>query len=170
MKNMKLRLFVTMGAPGSGKSYFAERYCKEFGFACLRSDEIRKIIFPKPTYTQEEQDRLFATIDFMAGKLLASGISVVYDANFSSRAFRAKRAMLAKKYGARFCILWTKAPLELSIKRTKSRSFHPIDEETVRSVAREIELPKNEQVIELDGTKPYRFQKLSVMKWAKKAK
>lgn len=158
----KPRLFVTMGTPGSGKSYFAERFCKESGLVYLRSDEIRKLVFPKPTFTAKENLRLFSLIEFFADKLLLGGVGVVYDANFSQKGARVRLLKMAKKRKAAFAILWVKTPLAIAIKRARTRSFHPLSERVVRLMDAELEAPKGEPVIEIDGTKPYQIQKLAV--------
>ncbi|HEY4493124.1 MAG TPA: ATP-binding protein [Candidatus Paceibacterota bacterium] len=165
MKKMPLTLFVTLGAPGSGKSYFAERFCKEYGFVHLRSDEIRKYVFPNPTYSSSENKQLFHLIDFIAQKFLVAGVSVFYDANFTKRITRTRQQRVAKKYRARYAVLWVQTPILLAIKRANSRNYHPVDENVVRGLNSEIELPKNEPVIIIYGTKSYRIQKLAIQKY-----
>lgn len=160
-------LFVSLGAPGSGKSYLATKLCKEYGIVHLRSDEVRKYVFPKPTYSPEENGRLFSLIDFFAEQFLASGVSVFYDANCTKRAFREKLRRVAKKHKAKYAVLWMQTPLELAIKRAKKRSFHPVDEIVVRGIHSEIEPPKDEPTVRIDGTSLYKIQKLSLMKFLK---
>ncbi len=160
----KVFLLVSVGAPGSGKSYFAERLCKEYSMAHLRSDEIRSYIFPNPTYTATENGRLFELIDFLVDKFIALGVSVFYDANFTKRAFREKLRRVAKKHKASYSVVWVKTPINLAIERAKKRKFHPVGEAVVRGIHNEIELPKNEPVISIDGTLPYNKQKLEFKK------
>lgn len=54
----------------------------------LRSDEIREHIFSKPDYSAAENRKLFGLIDFLVEKLLSSGVSVYYDANFTRKDIR----------------------------------------------------------------------------------
>ena len=148
-----------MGAPGSGKSYLAERLCKEYGFFHLRSDEIRKYLFSKPTYSPEENSRLFSLLDFLAEKLIATGVGVVYDANFTLRAYRTKLQKIASQYKAKYAVLWIQTPLAIAIRRAKTRKYHQIGKKVVMGLHNEIELPKNEPAIIINGTKPYKLQK-----------
>lgn len=157
-------LLVSVGAPGSGKSYLAERLCKEYGMVHLRSDEIRAYVFPKPTYTSEENGRLFNLIDFMTEKFVAAGVSVFYDANFTKRVHREKVRRVAKKHKAKYAVVWVQAPLQLAIQRARKRKFHPVDETVVKGLHNEIEIPKGEPVIRIDGTLPYKLQKLGLTK------
>ena len=161
----KPTLFVTIGAPGSGKSYLAERLCKEYGLFHLRSDEIRKYIFPNPAYSPEENIRLFSLLDFLAEKLIATGVGIIYDANFTLRAYRMKLQKIAKKYKTKYAVLWIQTPLAIAIKRAKTRKYHQVGKKVVMGLHNEIELPKNEPVIVIDGTKPYRVQKVLLAKY-----
>ena len=159
-------LLVIVGAPGSGKSYFAERLCKEYGFFHLQSDEIRKYFFPKPTYSPEENATLFSFLDFMAEKLIASGIGVFYDANFTKRDYRTKLQRAAQKYKAVYKVIWMKTPMHIAIKRAESRKYHRVDKKVVLGMHNETEFPEpeNEPVVIIEGTKPYKMQKQLMMK------
>jgi predicted kinase len=152
-------LFITVGVPGSGKSHFAERLCKEYGFVHLRSDTIRDILFSNPTYSPTENKGLFALMDFLANEFLSKGVSVVYDANFTKRDYRIKMAKVAKKNHAKYVVLWIKTPFSTALKRAKSRKYHKVGKEVVLGIHKETEYPHNEPVISIDGTKPYRNQK-----------
>ncbi|MGC9599030.1 MAG: ATP-binding protein [Minisyncoccia bacterium] len=152
-------LFVTVGVPGSGKSYFAEKLCKERGLVHLRSDKIRDIVFPKPTYKPGENNKLFGLIDFLVVELLSKGVGVVYDANFTKKIHRTEMARIAKKNGAQYAVLWIKTPLSVALKRVKARKYHKIGKRVVFGIHEETEYPHNEPVVVLDGTKSYRSQK-----------
>jgi len=152
-------LFVTVGIPGSGKSYFSERLAKDFGFVHLRSDAVRDIILPNPTYSAAENRRLFNLMDFFANEFLSKGVSVVYDGNFTKKKYRTEMAKMAKKNHARFAVIWVKTPLRLALKRARSRKYHAIPKEVVFGIDKETEYPDGEPVIIIDGTRSYRSQK-----------
>jgi len=152
-------LFVTVGAPGSGKSYFAEKLCKEYKFVHLRSDKIRDIVFPRPTYTPTENSKLFRLMDFLVGEFLSNGASVVYDANFTKKAYRKEMQWVAKKNGAKYAVLWVKTPLVTALRRAKSRRYHKVGKSVVLGIHKETEYPHGEPVVIIDGTKRYSSQK-----------
>ena len=166
-QNKKSRplLLVGIGAPGSGKSYFAEKLCKEYGLIHLKSDEIRDRLFPKPTFSPEENSRLFSFIDFLAEKLVASGVSVFYDSNASLKEYRFKLQRVAKRHKARYAVVWIKTPLALAINRAELRNYNRVGRHVVVGMHKEIEHPTKEPVIVINGTKPYTTQKKAFMEY-----
>lgn len=157
--SIKPMLMITVGAPGSGKSYLAERLCKDYGMVHLRSDEIRDYVYNSPTYAPDEQRRLFTFIDFLAKTFLRHGVGVIYDANFTKRTYRMALKRLARTCGVQFVVLWVQTPLEVAMQRAQRRAFHPVNSEVVLGLHAEIELPKNEPVLIVDGTKSYKANK-----------
>ena len=153
----------TFGHPGSGKSYFSERLARDLHLAHLRSDEIRKQIFPHPTFKQEEHDVVFGLMDFLSEKFLSSGVGVIYDTNLIKKKHRDRLRQIADKTSSRFALLHVETPLEISVERAKSRSFHPIDRNVVESIHAESEYPHDESPIVVDGTKSYEEQKEGIM-------
>ena len=160
-------LFGTLGSPGSGKSYFSERFCREFNFIHLRSDELRDRIIKNPQYIASEHAIVFGAMDFMAEKFLRAGTSVIYDANSNLKNHRNKLREIAKKTKARFLLIWFKTPIEVAIKRAAKRSFHPVDELVVSNLHKEIEDPIKERHIVLNGLDSYKKQSQHVLKFIK---
>ena len=48
-------VIIVFGLPGSGKSYFASRLASELGADYVNTDKVRKEMFTKPTYSDEEK-------------------------------------------------------------------------------------------------------------------
>ena len=164
-KGRKSVLIVTIGAPGSGKSYFAERICRDYRLIHLRSDRIRDHVFIRPTYSKAENNRLFGLMDFLTDELLSRGVGVVYDANATKRDFRKRLRGIARKHKATYVILWVHTPLKTALKRAQSRSYHPVGIPVVLGIHRETEKPKSEPFIIFDGTKSYKTQKKLLSKY-----
>ena len=74
-------LWVT-GLPGCGKTAIS-REVKELlaekgiNVKILELDEIRKVVTPNPTYTDEERDIVYAALAYMAKLLCECGVPVI---------------------------------------------------------------------------------------------
>ena len=73
-------LVVLSGLPGSGKSHFCRRLTARYPMASLKSDTLRKALFGQPTYSAEENRRLFSACHLVLSRLLARGIPAIFDA------------------------------------------------------------------------------------------
>lgn len=160
-------LFTTLGFPGSGKTYFARKFAREFGLIHLNSDKVRSELFKKPKYTPAEHKIVFEEMDKRTGRFLSEGKSVIYDANLIKRKFRRKLQSIARKHNARYLLLWFRIPVNIAIgrilRRKKLKSEFekkyqvPIDKWVVLRIRKATEPPtKTEPHIIVDGAKPYK--------------
>ncbi len=101
---------VVAGLPGSGKSTVARLLAQGLGALWLRSDALRKELFPQPSYTPEESRATYRELLRRADAALARGQSVVLDATFRSRALRQAARERARRRGARWLLVWVTAP------------------------------------------------------------
>lgn len=108
------------GIPASGKSTIAKLLAeklRQLGIKVevLESDDVRKVLTPKPLYTDEERDWFYGTVLVWLAKLLfRNGISVIIDATGHKRAYR-ERAR--SEFGDRFLEVYVKCSLETAMKR-----------------------------------------------------
>jgi len=110
------------GLPGSGKSTIAHALLtklKDDGIHAqiVSSDMLRKVVTPKPTYSEEERDVVYATLVFVAKLLTDNGINVIIDATGNWRKYRDR----ARQEIARFMEAYVKCPLEICIERESRR-------------------------------------------------
>ncbi len=111
-------LWIT-GLPGSGKSTMAEEVRKRHpDFVILRMDELRKIITPEPTYSEEERDMAYRCIVYTAACLVENDHSVVIDATGNLRRWRDLARQLIPKYGE----VYLKCPIEVCKLRERERN------------------------------------------------
>ncbi|NAS13739.1 AAA family ATPase [Poritiphilus flavus] len=108
-------VFVS-GLPGSGKSYFAIRLARIIDAEYINSDELRKKLFSKRTYSKGEKARVYdAMLQSMQGAM-NRGMSVVLDATFHKKEIR--NWFLQKTKGSVFFIeVW--ADEEITKERLK---------------------------------------------------
>ncbi|RLI33972.1 adenylyl-sulfate kinase [Candidatus Bathyarchaeota archaeon] len=110
------------GLPGSGKSTLAKltaKRLKEKGVEVfvLSSDQLRKYLTPKPSYTEEERNLVYHVLTITAKMLTEAGVNVLIDATGNRRAYREK----ARRLIGRFAEIYVKCPLEVCIRREQSR-------------------------------------------------
>ncbi len=85
---MPKAIWIT-GLPGSGKSTVAEAFRKRHPeFVILRMDELRKIVTPKPSYSETERELVYRCIVYTAKTLAELGHDVIIDATGNMRRWR----------------------------------------------------------------------------------
>ena len=118
------------GLPGCGKttvSKLVKTMLAETGIGVkiLQLDEIRRVITPKPTYSEEERNLVYASLAYMAKILYEANINVIVDATANRRSYR----YLARDLISNFGEVYIKAPLEVCMARESVRKadFAPRD-------------------------------------------
>jgi adenylylsulfate kinase len=110
------------GLPGSGKSVVSKALLKllnETGVNAqlLSSDALRKILTPKPCYSLEERNAVYATLVYIAGLLTKNGVNVIIDATGNLRRYRDN----ARQQIGKFVEVYLQCPLEICMKREAKR-------------------------------------------------
>ena len=112
-----IALWIT-GLPGSGKSTVADELKKARpDFAVLRMDELRKIVTPKPTYSDFERDIVYKALVYLSKKLTELEYDVIIDATGNLRKWRD----FARQLLPRYLEVYLRCPIELCIQREKNR-------------------------------------------------
>jgi adenylylsulfate kinase len=101
---MTWAIWIT-GLPGSGKSVIADKVGTIMQVQVLELDEIRKFITPKPSYSDDEREIVYASLVYMAKIMVTSGIPVIIDATANRRRYR-DRARAAIPNFAEVYVKW----------------------------------------------------------------
>jgi adenylylsulfate kinase len=106
------------GIPASGKSSITGELVKELqarrvSVVVLESDEMRKILTPAPTYSDEERSRFYRALALIGALITRSGINVIFDATANKRAYRDQARQAIKKFAEVYVVC---SP-ELCVKR-----------------------------------------------------
>jgi adenylylsulfate kinase len=114
-------IWVT-GLPGSGKSTIARKLLEKLESLKIHaqmvsSDMLRRVMTPKPRYTEEERDVVYSTLVLIAKLLTQNGVNVIIDATGNRRRYRDH----ARKEIPRFMEAYIRCPLEVCIKRETKR-------------------------------------------------
>src|SRR5574341_2088568 len=90
-------LVLLSGLPASGKSHVAREIRRRYPIAHLESDALRKALFHRPVYTQQESTRLFSAIHELVARLVETGIPVLLDATNLKEAHREPLYRIAER-------------------------------------------------------------------------
>ncbi len=110
------------GLPGSGKSIVSKALLKilhkqGIQSQVLSSDDLRRIVTPKPSYSTEERDIVYATLVYVAKLLTQNGANVIIDATGNLRRYRDN----ARKQLLKFIEAYLECPLEVCMERETKR-------------------------------------------------
>jgi adenylylsulfate kinase len=83
----------------------------------LSVDALRKVLTPKPSYSLEERDTVYATLIYFAELLTENGVNVLIDATGNLRRFRDN----ARKRIPKFIEVYLECPMEVCMDREAKR-------------------------------------------------
>ena len=131
-----MKIVITVGLPGSGKSTYLAR----LGVNAVSSDEIRRLLADDPR-DQTIHARVFAAIRYLIRQRIAIGRPVTYvDATHLKRWERRPYVKLARRYGCKVEALYFDVPVEVCIRRNRGRD-RLVPEQAIRAMAAQMEPP-----------------------------
>ncbi|MFZ3062377.1 MAG: adenylyl-sulfate kinase [Actinomycetota bacterium] len=106
------------GTPASGKSAVTKELvtrlsAKGYQVQVLESDELRKILTPRPTYSEEERGWFYEIVIYLGKMLTDNGVNVIFDATGNKRRYRDS----ARSQIEQFAEVYVKCPPEVCVKR-----------------------------------------------------
>lgn len=112
------------GLPASGKSTIARELrprLEALGLTVevLESDAVRRILTPAATYSREERDLFYRALAFTGERLVAYGVTVLFDATASRRAYRD----VARSMIPRFAEVAVECPLAVCMQRDRKGTY-----------------------------------------------
>ena len=120
---LAVAIWIT-GLPASGKSTIVSALKPQLEglgltVEVLESDEVRRVITPIPPYSEAERDLFYRALAFTGQKLVAHGVTVVFDATASRRVYRD----FAKSAIPRFIEVSVECPLAVCMERDKKGTY-----------------------------------------------
>lgn len=112
------------GLPASGKSSIVASLRPRLETLGLRvevleSDAVRRFLTPAPTYSREERDLFYRALAFLGSRLVAHGVTVIFDATANQRAYRD----LARGLIPHFLEVAVECPLEVCKERDRKGTY-----------------------------------------------
>ena len=123
------------GLPASGKSTIAHELrprLEALGLTVevLESDAVRRILTPAATYSRDERDLFYRALAFIGERLVAYGVTVLFDATASRRAYRD----VARSMIPRFAEVAVECPLAVCMQRDRKGTYRKGERGETRSV------------------------------------
>jgi len=136
----RVRLLITSGVMGSGKSTVARRAAARIGAIVIRTDAVRKRLagvplrerigarFGEGVYSAEMSGRTYREAQRLAEDLLRSGWPVILDGSFSRAEERDEARAAAARVGVPCSVLWCDAPDAVLAERLRARSADEVSD------------------------------------------
>ena len=117
----KPAFIAVSGLPGTGKSYFCGKLAEKLPFVILESDALRKVLFPSPSYSSNENGRLFRAVHLLIERLLKKGVSLILDATNLSERHRERLYSIADRLSVKLVLVRVEAPPQVVQERLDAR-------------------------------------------------
>ena len=141
------RLFIMMGAPGSGKSTWCKNYIKQ-GDVYISRDEIRFEKLEKEDVYFSKEREVYQEFIYQINKALKADNDVYADQTSLNRAARAKLLNSLEVQPDSITVVYIKEPLKVVLERNAQRGGRAlVPESTVINMYNSIELPTAEEGI-----------------------
>lgn len=176
MRHLKLTpplLIITMGYPGSGKTFFSRQFAEQYGLPRISEDMLRFELFEKPLFSSDESDIIKRIFRYTLEEFLKSQQTIICDGLFLSKLERLELIKIANKQGYRTLTVWLQTDIQTSSLRASKRdrrnpddrfSFN-MDQSTFSSFKNKLQRPDGkEQSIVISGKHAFKSQSLSVLR------
>jgi adenylylsulfate kinase len=139
------------GLPASGKSSIAGKLIAQLktrgvDVALLESDELRKILTPRPRYDPGERDMFYRQMVYIGVLLTQHDVPVIFDATANRRAYRD----WARQKISKFVEVYVECPLATCVARDPKGIYRRAREshaQTVPGLQTEYEPPENPEIV-----------------------
>jgi adenylylsulfate kinase len=110
------------GLPGCGKTTVTRIIAdilrsKGLTVRVLNIDDVRKVLTPKPTYSDEERAIVYGALAYMAKLLTEEGLNVIIDATGNLHKYRD----VARDLIPDFAEIYLRCPMDVAMEREKAR-------------------------------------------------
>ena len=110
------------GLPGSGKSHLAHQICAATGALVVRTDEVRRVLFPEPSYSPEESSAVYLACFAAVRALLHDRYAMVFDGTNGRRSGRRLLGAIARIERADHASVLVEAPPDVVRERITRRA------------------------------------------------
>lgn len=163
----KPHLIVMVGIPGSGKSFFVERFAETFNAPLISHEKIRSQLYSQPTFSDQEDRTISQITDYMLDELLKTKQTILFEGASWSRAARQELSKKAAAEGYRTMLVWIQTELSTARSRAtrRGRDKTPLSAEQFDHKVKHFSNPApDEKAIVISGKHTYASQLKIVLK------
>lgn len=163
----KPHLIITVGIPGSGKSFFAEHFADIFKAPIISYDLLRRQIFTNPAFNDDEDEIIAHVANHMLEEVLKTKRTVIYEGKTNLRADRMQIAKKAREAGYEPLFVWVQTEANAAKQRaTKASVEKPAMESEIfdRKVRQFTQPNQYEKPIVISGKHTFASQLKIVLK------
>lgn len=168
-------LFVVIGFPGAGKTFFSRQFADNSNAVHVNEDRIRQNIIAEPTYAPNEDALVHEITNYMIETLMQTKQSVIVDGANHKLARRKQLYDMAKKYGYKPLLVWVQTDAQTAFDRASNRDRRHIDDKysysipqvTFERIMRAFKRPHYEDYVVISGKHVFRNQLAAVVRKVK---
>lgn len=112
-------LLVTIGPPGSGKSFFARQFAETFNAPLVSFDEIRAGLFEEITHSTDEDLMVAHIAGLQLRELLKTKKTIIIDGGHNPKISRSELEKVARVAGYQMLSIW----VQTDERTARARSF-----------------------------------------------
>lgn len=151
------KLYILCGIPFSGKTYLAERICREKGFVRVDLDEIKFELYGREVkdgdLKQENWDTVYKLMYKRIEEFLKTGKGVVHDTGNFTKYERDLVRMIANKLGLNTTVIYVDTPRQIAFERLvenrKTKGRFDVADKDFESAVEEMEPPTASENIKI---------------------
>lgn len=167
-------LFLMVGVPGAGKSYFARQFGEKYGVPCVSADRLRMEMFNEPQYTPAEQAIVNRVADYVVDEMLKTKRSFMVDGLMGNvRSQRAALVRRAREAGYHSLVVWVQVDettarsrsLKRNTKKAEDKYNPPMPETAFTGLFKQLTQPNSEEnYVVISGKYTFSTQKTAIIR------
>ena len=99
-------LILLVGIPGSGKTFFAEKFAETFSTPLINLNDLRFELFEQPDFSKNEENYLERISHALLPELMRSRRAIMIEGGLEARSDRAAYRQIANAHGYNTVVVW----------------------------------------------------------------
>ncbi len=158
-KSNSPHLIIVTGIPGSGKSYFCEKFSESFKAPLVSEEQIRNKLFADKSYGTKENQTVDNVVNMLLDELLKTNKTIIYRGNTDQKNTRAELYKKCKQFGYIPMLIWVQTDQATAKKRfIKKLNVNTSTEIFDNKFTKFCQPSQNEKPLVISGKHPYSNQ------------